>query len=107
MGKHQRDGLRVLVMNEFCKLLRVGLLNCVERCGFGSEGFGEPVQKTLGVFGFESLHEQLPCEVNTASGNVIPGTRDVMKLFENRFRLLGGYGGELGDFATDPVYVLF
>ena len=49
MRQHQRDRLRVLVMDEFGELLRVGLLDGVERRRVGSERLGEPVQQALGL----------------------------------------------------------
>ena len=50
MREDQRDGLRMLVVDELGELLGIGLLNRVEGGGVGAERLGEAVEQALGVF---------------------------------------------------------
>ena len=52
--EHQRDGLRVLVVDELGELLRVGLLDGVEGSRIGAQRFGQAVQQALGDSGLKA-----------------------------------------------------
>ncbi len=105
--EHQGDGLRMLVMDEFRELLGIGFLDGVEGCGVRAQGFGEAVEQALGVVRLEGAHEQFAGVIDTTARDVIAGIGDVVKLFENRLRLLRRNGGQLGHFAADLLDFLF
>ena len=80
--KHQRDGLRMLVVNELGELLRIGLLDGVEGSGFGAQRFGQAVQHALGHIGTERPHQQLAGVFDAAARDVIAGRRKVVEFVE-------------------------
>ena len=84
MREHQGDGLRMLVVDEFGELLRIGFLNRVERGGVGAERFGQPVEQPLRGVRLEGAHEQFAGVIDAAARHVIAGGGDVVELVRGR-----------------------
>ena len=86
MREDQRDGLRVLVVDELGELLRIGLLDGVEGGGVGAQRLGEAVEQALGVLRLEGLHEQLAREIDAAARHVVAGVGDVVEFVQHGLR---------------------
>ena len=84
--QHQRDGLRMLVVDELGELLRIGLLNGVEGSGLGAQRLGQAVQQPLGRVRTERPHQQFAREVDAAARHVVAGRGDVVELVRGRSR---------------------
>src|SRR6516165_7853901 len=96
----------MLVVDEFCQLLRVGLIQSIERSSLRSQGLGQPVQKALRLIRIESPEQQLARELHAAASHMIARCRKVMELLKDRFGLFAGDSCDFGDLAADFLDLL-
>ena len=87
--EHQRDGLRMFVVDELGKQLWVGLLDGVEGCRLGAQGLGQPVEQPFGDIRREGARQQLAGEFDAAARHIIAGRGDVVEFVEKAFGLFG------------------
>ena len=107
VGEHQRDGLRVFVVNELRQLLGVGFLNRVEGSRLRPQRLGQAVQHPFGDIRSERAQQQLPGEIDAAARDVIAREGQLMELLEHALRLVGGNGRDSGHLAADGLHVFF
>ncbi len=107
MREDQRDGLRVLVVDELGELLRIGFLQRVEIGQFRAQRLHQPVHQFSRVLRPERAHEHLFRVVDAALEHVIVGHRHLVELFENSFSLVVADGGDARHFVADGLHFFF
>ncbi len=107
MRENQRDGLRMLVVNEFRQLLRVGLLQRVEAGQLRSQRLHQPVYQSFGMLRAKGRHQHFLGVIDAALEHVLAGHGHLVELFENGLGLVVADGSDPRDFLADGLHLFF
>ena len=103
----QRDGLRMLVVDELGELLRIGFLQRVEAGQLRAQRLHQPVHQFSGVLRAEGVHEHFLRIVDAALEHVVVGHRHLVELFENALGLIVADGGDARHLVADGLHFFF
>ena len=87
MREHQRNRLRMFVMDELRELLRVCFLKHIEAGHLAGNLVSDLIQQTRGRFGAERALQHLPRVVDSAFHDILLRDHHLVELFENGFGL--------------------
>ncbi len=106
MRQDERDGLRVLAMDEFGELLGVGFVQDVETGDIFAQRFDQAVVNLASGLGAESAFEHLARIFKSTLHDVVIADHGLMKFFQNGLRLFRTDVLDVGDFAADELNFL-
>ncbi len=108
MRQDQRDGLRMLVVDEFGELLRIGLLQRVETGQLGAQRLHQPVhQLAARARGRTRVISIFLRVVDAALEHVVVRHRHLVELFENALGLVVADGGDARHLVADGLHFFF
>ncbi len=101
MRKDQRNGLRVLAVDEFGELGRIGFTQCVEAERFVAHRLHQAIQHFFGLLRSECIDQNLARVVDASLDHVVVRHRHLVELFKHTFDFLGVEGLYARDFAAE------